>query len=260
MSDNIQYPDHFLARLHTIWGEGFLSPGGPEEVGEIIRDVDLTDKTVLDIGFGTGGPSIVLAKNHHAGKIIGIDVEMQLRDRAQINIDKAGVANRIDLRIVVPGPLPFDDESFDVVFSKDSMVHIPDKQALFQEIKRVLIPGGAFVASDWLSGSKEDAIPSLNKFKELAHLTFAMANATEMETYLADAGFENISSRDRNAWFAPIANHEVEQIEGPLKKQLIDEVGEEIFGYWTQVKKAMANAASAGGLRPTHLKAFKPSS
>ena len=34
MSDDIQYPGHFIERLHTIWGEGFLSPGGPEEVGE----------------------------------------------------------------------------------------------------------------------------------------------------------------------------------------------------------------------------------
>ena len=38
--------------------------------------------------------------------------------------------------------------------SKDSMVHIQDKAALFQEIKRVLIPGGVFVTSDWLSGKQ----------------------------------------------------------------------------------------------------------
>jgi phosphoethanolamine N-methyltransferase len=82
MSDDIQYPDHFIERLHTVWGEGFLSPGGPEEVGEIVRGIELSGKVVLDIGFGTGGPAITLAKNHHAEKVVGIDVEAQLRDHA----------------------------------------------------------------------------------------------------------------------------------------------------------------------------------
>lgn len=56
MSDMIQYPDHFIERLHAVWGDGFLSPGGPEEVKEIVRDINLTGKTILDIGCGTGWP------------------------------------------------------------------------------------------------------------------------------------------------------------------------------------------------------------
>ncbi len=41
VSDDIQYPDHFIERLHAIWCEGFLSPGGPEEVCEIVKGIDL---------------------------------------------------------------------------------------------------------------------------------------------------------------------------------------------------------------------------
>ncbi len=73
MSDDIQYPDHFIERLHTIWGEGFLSPGGAEEVWEIVNGIDLSGKVVLDVGFGTGGPAIALAKDHHGAKVVGID-------------------------------------------------------------------------------------------------------------------------------------------------------------------------------------------
>ncbi len=47
---------------------------------------------------------------------------------------------------------PFPDASFEVVFSKDSMVQIPDKPAIFSEIHRVLVPAGLFAASDWLRG------------------------------------------------------------------------------------------------------------
>lgn len=260
MTNETEYPDHFVERLHTIWGEGFLSPGGPEEVREIVEGIDLFDKTVLDVGFGTGGPAIALATNHLAGKVVGIDIESNLYDRAKKLIDQADLAEKIELKIVKPGPFPFDDEIFDVVFSKDSMVQIRDKPALFNEIKRVLKPGGAFVASDWLASDNPSEVEAMDSALELVHWSFAMITAGEMETALSDAGFENVSTRDRNAWFAEISNHEVMQIEGPLKQQLIDAVGEELWSHWIKVKRALADAASAGGLRPTHLRGFKPTS
>ena len=75
---------------------------------------------------------------------------------------------------------------------------------------------------------------------------------------MSQAGFERVTSQDRNAWFAEKSAEEVRQIEGPLRQQLIDAVGDEIVLGWTVVKKAMADAAAAGGLRPTHLLGFKP--
>ena len=60
------YTDEFIARLQLVWGAGFLSPGGPQEVGEIVKRLDLGDRRVLDIGCGTGGPAIVLARDYGA--------------------------------------------------------------------------------------------------------------------------------------------------------------------------------------------------
>jgi len=258
VSNETEYPDHFVERLHTIWGEGFLSPGGPEEVREIVEGIDLVDKVVLDVGFGTGGPAIALATNHLAEKVVGIDVEPNLYDRARKIVDRADLAEKIDLLIVKPGPFPFADETFDIVFSKDSMVQIEDKAALFTEIIRVLKPGGVFVASDWLASDNPSEVAALDNFLGLVHWSSTMVTARETETALKVAGFENVSTRDRNAWFADISNHEVVQIEGSLKQQLIEAVGEELWSHWIKVKRALAAAASAGGLRPTHLRGFKP--
>jgi ubiquinone/menaquinone biosynthesis C-methylase UbiE len=61
-------------------------------------------------------------------------------------IKRAGLADRIRNRLVEPGPLPFADASFDVVFSKVSLAQIPEKIALFAEGKRVLRPDGRFCA------------------------------------------------------------------------------------------------------------------
>ena len=85
-----------------------------------------------------------------------------------------------------------------------------------------------------------------------------MANATEMETELIAAVFEQVRSRDRNAWYAVVAVEELTQIEGPLRRQLVDAVDEEINLDWLEVRRALADAVTGGGLRPTHLHGVKP--
>src|SRR5262249_32152073 len=85
-----EYPWHFVDRLEIVWGVGFLSPGGADEVKEITKDVEVSGKEVLDIGCGTGGPDIVLANELNAGRIVGIDVEPSLLERARRNARSAG--------------------------------------------------------------------------------------------------------------------------------------------------------------------------
>ena len=63
-------------------------------------------------------------------------------------VERARLTDRIEIRKVEPDPMPLPDASIDVVFSKDSIVHIPDKEALASDAFRVLKRGGRFVASD----------------------------------------------------------------------------------------------------------------
>jgi len=255
MSDDIQYPDHFIARLHTVWGEGFLSPGGPAEVAEIVRGLDLTGRTVLDIGFGTGGPAVVLARDCGAGRVIGIDVEAQLQPQAEALAAREGVADRIEFRIVEPGPLPFADASLDVVFSKDSIIHIPDKAALFAEIYRVLKPGGQLAVSDWLTSETPEERALM---EGASHLHFELSTAPKMLSVIRAAGFEEVRHRDRNAWYADQCREEMKAWDGPLRDELVAKVGAELVETWAEVRRDLAAAAIGGGLRPTHLFGRKP--
>ena len=258
MSDNPQYPDHFIERLHTIWGYGYLSPGGPQEVGEIMRDVDLTGKVVLDIGFGTGGPAITLVQDRGAAKVVGVDVEPLLAKRAQANVDAAGLAGKIELKIISPGPLPFEDDQFDVVFSKDSIIHVGDKPALFAEVFRVTKPGGKFAASDWLRGTGAKVEALLVEYTGQGHLAFEMATAAQMEAVLRDAGFTDVSSRDRNEWYIGQSEKEYQQVSGPLYQELVEKVGREFVDPWVETRRLGAKCAKGGALRPTHLFGTKP--
>lgn len=142
MDDQIHYTDHFTLWCESDFGEGFLSPGGRKEVAKIVEGIDLTGKEVLDIGVGLAGPACVLVEELGAARVIGIDVEDPVLRRAARTVERHGLSERVVLKLVEPGPLPFEDETFDIVFSKDAILHIPDTGALFCEAHRVLRPGG----------------------------------------------------------------------------------------------------------------------
>jgi len=254
-----QYPQHFVDRLEILWGEGFLSPGGPDEVRAIVEGIALAGKRVLDIGCGTGGVDFVLAGELAAGRVVAIDVEPALIERARGRLAASypDLADRVDFRLVSPGPLDWPDASFELVFSKDALIHIPDKAAIYREIYRVLKPGGVFAASDWLGGGDMRA-PEWLRYRELAHLDFAMATAAETEAKLREAGFVDVSSLDRNAWYAEATKQEVRDLEGPLRGRLLEVVDEELYAHWLEVRRAMRDAVGVGALRPTHLRGFKP--
>lgn len=253
----IQYSEDFIDRLHVVWGPGFLSPGGPEEVCEIVRGLDLAGKCVLDIGCGTGGPAIVLARDKGA-QMVCLDVEPQLIARAERNAQEAAVGDAVDCRLVEPGPLPFEPASFDVVFSKDALIHIPDKKALYLEILRVLKPGGIFAASDWLAGEGAMENAAFRRYIDLGHLKFTMVTASETAEIMRESGFEEVETRDRNAWYAEVSAQEVAAIEGPLRERIIEVSSVEAYERWSAARRALAAATAGGALRPTHLRGCRP--
>jgi SAM-dependent methyltransferase len=60
-NETASYDAEGVAQLETIWGEGFMSPGGPAEVGRIVAGVPIAGCDVLDIGCGTGGAPLASA-------------------------------------------------------------------------------------------------------------------------------------------------------------------------------------------------------
>lgn len=112
-----EYTEEHLICHAIVWGEGWMSPGGDGEVASVVEGIDLSGRTILDIGSGLGGPSVALAANHGAGKIVSIDVQAEQAERSRQLATKRGVSDRITYEIVEPGPFPFVGASFDVVFS-----------------------------------------------------------------------------------------------------------------------------------------------
>jgi SAM-dependent methyltransferase len=103
---------------------------------------------VLDVGCGSGGPALHLARLA-GGRVTGIDINEEGIATATRQAADAGLADRTTFRTVdVDGPLPFDNESFDAIISMDAMCHMPLREHVLSEWRRVLRPGGRAVFTD----------------------------------------------------------------------------------------------------------------
>jgi SAM-dependent methyltransferase len=194
---------------------------------------------------------------HGAGYVTGIDVEDPVIDHARALVAAAGLSDRIGLCKVAPGPLPFPPGTFDVVFSKDSIVHITDKQALMAEVFRVLRPGGWFLASDWLIGHDDLPSPAMAAYIAAEGLDFGMASPARYRAAMEGAGFVEAATVSRNAWYRRAARDELARLRGDMGA-VTAVVGADFVAQNAAIWERMIPMLDSGEHCPTHLRARKP--
>jgi SAM-dependent methyltransferase len=255
---SVGYRADEVSRLEFIWGEGFMSPGGPAEVSRTLAGADLTGLDVLDFGCGIGGVDLALVRDHRAGSVTGVDVQQDLLDVAIERAERAGVGDRVRYVLVEPGPLPFADHSFDAVFSKDSIIHVHDKKALYGDAFRVLTDGGLLRVSDWLRGEGDELTALIGDLVGEAGHDFTMWSLVETGDIVSATGFVDVELEDRNEWYLAQARRELDQLTGSLRAAFADRFGEEAtvneIDFWT----LLVTSLEQGDLRPGHVRARKP--
>jgi arsenite methyltransferase len=140
---DLGYPADLLARVPETACESFAGVANPFCLGPL-RDAE----DVLDLGSGAGMDSLVAAQMVGSeGSVTGVDMTAAMLERARRAAGELGVRH---VRFVEgqAEQLPFDDASFDVVISNGVIDLIPDKDAVFSELFRVLRPGGRIQVAD----------------------------------------------------------------------------------------------------------------
>ncbi len=140
---DLEYPPALLERVPEGSAESFAGVANPFSLGVLAPG-----ECVLDLGCGAGLDSLVAAQMvGPEGSVTGIDMTPEMLAKAQAGAADLGTGNAT----FVEGEaerLPFDDDSFDVVISNGVIDLIPDKDAVFAELHRVLRPGGRIQIAD----------------------------------------------------------------------------------------------------------------
>jgi SAM-dependent methyltransferase len=140
---DLGYPPDLLGRVPDAAAESFAGVANPVALGALAPG-----ERVLDLGSGAGTDSLVASQMvGNEGSITGVDMTPEMLAKARAAASTMNVANVEFVEGEVES-LPFEDGTFDVVISNGVIDLVPDKDAVFSEIYRVLAPGGRIQVAD----------------------------------------------------------------------------------------------------------------
>ena len=215
MSDKVDLYDNAYAnyasevyrqvRIET-YGEDFgqTSWVTTKESSEIPETLGLTrDSFVLEIGCGSGGYALHLAEKTGC-RIVGLDINAPgVQNANQLALTR-GLSSKVRFeQCDASKGLPFEDNTFEAVFSNDVLCHLPARPVVLSEIFRVLKPGGRMLFSDAL------IVGGLLSHQEIATRSsigfYVYSPPGENERIMGQAGFNEIRATDTTESAARIA-------------------------------------------------------
>jgi arsenite methyltransferase len=142
-AQELGYPEPELARVPDATVESFAGVANHWLLGRIEPGA-----VVLDLGCGAGTDLLIAAQmTGPTGYVIGVDMTADMLERARASAEEMGIAN-LELHEALIESFPQDDASVDVVISNGVIDLVPDKDAVLDEIDRVLRPGGRLQLAD----------------------------------------------------------------------------------------------------------------
>lgn len=132
-----------LDNFHAFGTVGTLELGRRAQIA--------SDDSVLDVGGGVGGPARMLASQYGCHVTV-LDLTPEFCEAGETLTRWTKLSDRVSFVCASALEMPFEDASFDVVWTQHAVMNIADKPRLYQEIHRVLRPGGRFALFDTLAG------------------------------------------------------------------------------------------------------------
>ena len=190
------------------WYDLFEGWSETKSKNEGLRRLDVaTGERVLEVGSGTGHGLVALAhKVGESGKVYGLDISEGMLRVARQEVAKAGLTDRIELRMGDAEAMPFGDDSFDALFMSFvlELFDTPQIPAVLQECRRVLRSDGRISV---VALSREGETGIMRRLYESAHRKFPKVvdcRPIYVRKALEDAGFRIEEGVERMMWGLPV--------------------------------------------------------
>ncbi|KAH0855165.1 hypothetical protein HID58_020434 [Brassica napus] len=219
--DNVQYKSSGILRYERVFGQGFVSTGGIETTKEFVEKMDLKPgQKVLDVGCGIGGG------------------------------DSTWLRTSMFMSLVADCTTKhYPENSFDVIYSRDTILHIQDKPALFRTFFKWLKPGGKVLISDYCKSS-ETPSPEFSEY--IKQRGYDLHDVQAYGQMLKEAGFNDVIADDRTDQFMQVLRRELERGEKERKSSSPtspkSEDYEDIVGGWKAKLERSASGEQKWGL------------
>ena len=171
-----------------------------EEIGEVLRLKPGME--VADFGCGVGGPLITIAKATGAS-ITGVNFNAYQIARGEQRVAQAGLEQTCRFLYADYMDVPLEDEVFDAIYTFEAVCHAPNKLLLFEQMQRLLKPGGEIALVEWCLTDRFDADDArhrdIRQRIEANNATPDLLTTDQQVETIQSAGFEIIEAVDLQA-------------------------------------------------------------
>lgn len=175
----------------TLWGEGFLEPGGSDRVLALVKPLALTNHmTVVDMIAGLGGGMRAIVREY-GNWMTGLEPDPRLAEQGMASSADKKMATRAPVHAYDPMTVNLPDRKFDVALLRDRVFQIKEKRRLLGSIRKGLKPNGQLVLTDLVLA--DTAAPNMPALKTWLSAEVVKAEPWAMRDYryaLEELGFE----------------------------------------------------------------------
>lgn len=226
--DNAQYTRNGVLRYEKIFDSGFISAGGLTSTTAFFKELEEKNalkpgQKVLDVGCGIGGGDFLMAKQFGVD-VLGMDLSANV-----IGIAWERAKDHLDLNVEFEiGDIKkqlYPNSTFDFIYSRDTLLYIDDKEALFAKFKDWLKPGGKIFISDYCCGPKPW---SDNYAAYVVQRGYQLKTVEEYGQVFTDLGFCNVEATNVTDFMVEMLNSEIKRMEG-MKTEFIEEFSQKDY-------------------------------
>jgi sarcosine/dimethylglycine N-methyltransferase len=149
---------------------------------------------VLDAGSGLGGPSRYLAETFGCA-VVGVDITTSFVNLAKFLAQRTGLSHLVSYEVGDLLDLPFDTNTFDVIWTQHVVMNIPEREKVYREFQRVLAPSGKLAFFDVVVSDDKPDLHFPVPWAESNKTSFLLTKAETIKV-LQHAGFEKGSWQD----------------------------------------------------------------
>lgn len=204
-----------------------IHPGGFEDTRILARKAGVSrGSRVLDVCSGLGAPARYLAKEYGCW-VTGIDVTPYHYNEAIKRTKDSGLEHLIDFKLGNALDMPVPDKTFDIVWSQDAWLHVPEKDRLLSECTRVIKKGGTIAFTDILETDKTSP-----EEREQMLASYAGASILSLEGYsrlLEESGFSITEREDLGKELARDYHQYLDILRNQLKDMVMEKFGPEFY-------------------------------